>query len=194
MRLFATERFPSSRISDQDRKAKLTTTEIGQEMPHARDGQWSTAELLQKEDLASIKEKVAAIEETIRHIGTLLDSLPDTQNMRWNYGDPISTLSTAELMMRTCFEIQPWTSMSKKIRCPCMGSQVTQNIGEYETQLKSHGWHKLREMREQSIGGNPVHNGISRCVHARLIRLVDGRQWLLVGSTVVCLPYSIGSF
>jgi len=128
-----------------------------------------------------IKMDIPVLEQAIRHIEKCLDDLASNKKKRWSYGDDISTLSTAELVMGTCYEVQPWTSLSKKIRCPRIRSQITQTIGEYETQLKNI-WRKLISSKQKEW-----FNGISRTIYARLVCLHDGRQWLLVGSTAVCL-------
>jgi len=78
--------------------------------------------------------------------------------------------------------------MGKKIRCSRMWSQITQDKEEYETQLKSHVWHKLpNSPNDKTTVSDRGFSEISRTMHARLVRLEDGRQWLIVGSTAVCL-------
>lgn len=77
------------------------------------DGQQSTL----AKDLSWFQENILVLQQGIRQTEKYLDDLPGIQIGRWNCCDNISTLSTAELVMGTCFEIQPWTSMSKKIHC-----------------------------------------------------------------------------
>jgi len=67
------------------------------------DGQQSTL----AEDLSWFQENILLLQQGIRQTEKHLDDLPGIQIGRWNCSDKISTLSTAELVMGTCFEIQP---------------------------------------------------------------------------------------
>lgn len=66
--------------------------------------------------------------------------------------------------------------MSKKIRCTSMWSLITQDMEEFETQLKSHVWHKLpTSPNDKTTVSDWGFSEISRTMHARLVRLEDGR-------------------